>query len=218
MSRTKTAKSEPTPPRRARKETRLSRERRKRLLEAATSLFRDKGFTATSMQDVSDEVGLLKGSLYYYVESKEDLLFEVLRDLHSEGEQIVQEIDFDSDDPMGEFRNYLCALTIYAGENRDRLSIFFRDFRFVPPARQKEIIAERDMYEIAAVRLIEQGKAKGQVHPDINSKVAAYSIVGATSITHQWYRPDGPVSLKQIGVQVSRSLVDGLKHAAPDSA
>ena len=199
MSRTKTAKSESAPPRRARKETRLSRERRKRLLQAATSLFRDKGFTATSMQDVSDEVGLLKGSLYYYVESKEDLLFEVLRDLHSEGEQIIQDIDFDSDDPMEEFRKYLCALTIYAGENRDRLSIFFRDFRFVPRERQKEIIAERDMYETAAIRLIEQGKAKGQVHAEVNSKVAAYSIVGATSITHQWYRPDGPMPLKLIG-------------------
>lgn len=177
-------------------------------------LFSEKGFTATSMQDVSDAVGLLKGSLYYYVESKEELLFEVLRDLHREGEQIIEDIDFDSDDPMSEFRKYLCTLTIYAGENRDRLSIFFRDFRFVPSERQKEIIADRDMYEMAAVRLIEKGKAKGQVNASVNSKVAAYSIVGATAITHQWYRPDGPISLKAIGEQVSKSLVDGLNFTS----
>lgn len=198
-------------PKRARKETRLSRERREKLLKAATQLFWEKGFTATSMQDVSDAVGLLKGSLYYYVESKEELLFQVLQDLHRDGEKIIEAVDFDSDEPLEEFRKYLCAVTIYAGENRDRLSIFFRDFQFVPAGRQMEIIAERDMYERAAIRLIESAKAKGQINASVNPKVAAYSIVGATSITHVWYRPNGPVPLAQIGQQVASILVDGLR-------
>jgi AcrR family transcriptional regulator len=217
LSRTRTTKPKQALPKRARKETRLSRERREKLLKAATQLFWEKGFTATSMQDVSDAVGLLKGSLYYYVESKEELLFQVLQDLHHDGEQIIEAVDFDSGEPLEEFRKYLCALTIYAGENRDRLSIFFRDFQFVPADRQMEIIAERDMYESAALRLIESAKAKGQIDASLNSKVAAYSIVGATAITHVWYRPNGPVPLAQIGQQVASSLVDGLKSVVVKS-
>ena len=139
-----------------RADTQLSRERWCQILDVATRLFKQKGFAATSMQNVSDEVGLLKGSLYYYVRSKDELLLEVLRDLHEGGAEIVDNIRFDSDDPLGELEEYLRQLTIYAGEHRDRLTIFFRDFRFVPPKDKKNIIAERDMYEVAAFRLIEE--------------------------------------------------------------
>lgn len=201
------------PPRRARAGSQLSQERWQQILEVATRLFKQNGFAGTSMQIVSDEVGLLKGSLYYYVSSKEELLFEVLRDLHLNGVQIIEDITFDSADPLAELTNYLRRLTIYAGEHRDRLRIFLRDFHFVPAAHQEKIIAERDMYERAAFRLIEEGKAAGLIDPSINSKVAAFSILGSTSVTHEWYRPDGPVALETIGEQVASTIVAGLRHA-----
>lgn len=201
------------PPRRARSGSQLSQERWQQILEVATRLFKQNGFAGTSMQIVSDEVGLLKGSLYYYVSSKEELLFEVLRDLHQGGVQIIEDITFESADPLAELTNYLRRLTIYAGEHRDRLRIFLRDFHFVPAVHQEKIIAERDMYERAAFRLIEEGKAAGLIDPSINSKVAAFSILGSTSVTHEWYRPDGPVALEAIGEQVASTIVSGLRHA-----
>lgn len=201
------------PPRRARAGSQLSQERWQQILEVATRLFKQNGFAGTSMQIVSDEVGLLKGSLYYYVSSKEELLFEVLRDLHLGGVQIIEDIAFDSADPLAELSSYLRRLTIYAGEHRDRLRIFLRDFHFVPAAQQEKIIAERDMYERAAFRLIEEGKAAGLIDPSINSKVAAFSILGSTSVTHEWYRPDGPTALETIGEQVASTIVAGLRNA-----
>ena len=201
------------PPRRARAGSQLSQERWQQILEVATRLFKQNGFAGTSMQIVSDEVGLLKGSLYYYVSSKEELLFEVLRDLHQGGVQIIEDIAFDSADPLAELTSYLRRLTIYAGEHRDRLRIFLRDFHFVPAAQQEKIIAERDMYERAAFRLIEEGKAAGLIDPSINSKVAAFAILGSTSVTHEWYRPDGPTALETIGEQVAATIVAGLRHA-----
>lgn len=200
-------------PRRARAGSQLSQERWRQILEVATRLFKQNGFAATSMQDVSDEVGLLKGSLYYYVRSKEELLFEVLRDLHEGGVEIIDNVKFGSDDPLGELREYLRRLTIYAGDHRARLGIYVRDFRFIPPENQKKIIAERDMYEVAAIRLIDEAKAKKLVDPSINSKVAALSILGSTAVTHEWYRPDGPVSLDTIGDQVAATIINGLSGA-----
>lgn len=200
-------------PRRARAGSRLSRERWKQILEVATRRFRESGFAATSMQDVSDEVGLLKGSLYYYVCSKEELLFEVLRDLHEGGVEIIENVKFGSDDPLGELHEYLRRLTIYAGEHRARLAIYVRDFRFIPPQSQKKIIAERDMYEVAAFRLIEEAKKKQLVDPSINSKVAALSVLGSTAVTHEWYHPDGPVRLDTIGEQVASTIIHGLRNA-----
>lgn len=200
-------------PRRARAGSQLSQQRWRQILEVATRLFKQNGFAATSMQDVSDEVGLLKGSLYYYVRSKEELLFEVLRDLHEGGVAIIDDVKFGSDDPLGELREYLRRLTIYAGEHRARLGIYVRDFRFIPAENQKKIIAERDMYEVAAIRLIDEAKAKKLIDASINSKVAALSILGSTAVTHEWYRPDGPVSLETIGDQVAATIINGLSAA-----
>lgn len=201
------------PPRRARAGSQLSQERWQQILDVATRLFKQQGFAGTSMQIVSDEVGLLKGSLYYYVSSKEELLFEILRDLHLNGIKIIEEIAFESDDPLRELTAYLRKLTIYAGQHRDRLRIFLRDFHFVPEAQQERIIAERDMYEVAAFRLIEEAKARGLIDASINSKVAAFSALGATSVTHEWYRPNGPVALEVIGQQIAEMIVAGLSHA-----
>ena len=52
--------------------------RREAILEAATRLFAERGYAQTSTQDIADEVGVLKGSLYYYVRSKEELLYQLL--------------------------------------------------------------------------------------------------------------------------------------------
>ncbi len=205
-------------PRRARAGSQLSQDRWRQILEVATRLFRENGFAATSMQDVSDEVGLLKGSLYYYVRSKEELLFEVLRDLHEGGVEIIEKVKFGSADPLGELYEYLRSLTIYAGAHRARLAIYVRDFRFIPPENQKKIIAERDMYEVAAFRLIEEAKAMRLVDASLNSKVAALSILGSTAVTHEWYRPDGPVGLETIGEQVASTIINGLRHARVERA
>lgn len=209
----RTSASQAKPPRRARAGSQLSQERWQQILEVATRLFKQQGFAGTSMQIVSDEVGLLKGSLYYYVSSKEELLFEILRDLHQGGVQIIEEIVFDSDDPLAELTAYFSKLTVYAGQHRDRLRIFLRDFHFVPAEHQKRIIEERDMYETAAFRLIEECKAAGLIDASVNSKVAAFSALGATSVTHEWYRPDGPVPLEIIGQQIGQMIVQGLSHA-----
>ena len=52
--------------------------RRESILEAASLLFAERGYAQTSIQDIADKVGVLKGSLYYYVQSKEELLYQLL--------------------------------------------------------------------------------------------------------------------------------------------
>ena len=49
------------------------------IVEAAAHAFRERGFAATSLEDIATEVGIWKGSLYHYIDSKEDLLFAVVR-------------------------------------------------------------------------------------------------------------------------------------------
>ena len=55
------------------------RNREHEVVEAAVKVFYEKGYAASTIQDVADVVGVLKGSLYHYISSKEDLLFRILQ-------------------------------------------------------------------------------------------------------------------------------------------
>ena len=56
----------------------LARPREAALHEAATRLFRQRGFHATSMQDLAEDLGMNRGSLYHYIEAKDDLLWAIV--------------------------------------------------------------------------------------------------------------------------------------------
>ena len=61
-----------------------ARPRDREVIEVATRIFWEKGYSGTSVQDVADALGMLKGSLYYYIDSKEDLLERIFEDSHDE--------------------------------------------------------------------------------------------------------------------------------------
>ena len=180
------------------------------IVEASTALFKERGFAATSMQDISDRVGLQKGSLYYYVDSKEMLLFEILRDLHHGGQALVEHINFNTSDAAGELRSYLVQICIYAGRHTDRLGIFARDFHFLAPQQQNAIISERIMYRRAVEGLIQRAIEQGQFSSSLDVPTAAQMVLRAIIATYEWYRPDAGLAIEQIAVQSAAILVQGL--------
>ena len=188
-----------------------SRKRWDRILEAATALFNERGFAATSMQDISDRVELQKGSLYYYVDSKEMLLFEILRDLHHGGEALVAGVNFDAEDALSELRSFLVQIGIYAGVHGDRLRIFSRDLDFLPPEQQREIISERHLYRDAVERLINRAVKTGQVSPNIDVLVASQMALQSSAGISDWYRAGGPIPIERIAVQTAGLVVQGLR-------
>src|SRR5579883_2556775 len=61
------------------------------VIDAASEVFREKGYLAATLQDIAGRLGMLKGSLYYYIDSKEDLLYEILRRAHLQGLEYIQQ-------------------------------------------------------------------------------------------------------------------------------
>src|SRR3954470_14043766 len=62
------------------------------VLDAAARVFYERGYSDASVQDVADKLGILKGSLYHYIDTKEDLLFRLLQETHDEIYEILEEV------------------------------------------------------------------------------------------------------------------------------
>lgn len=182
------------------------------ILQAATELFNRKGFHAASMQDIAALVGIKKGSLYYYVDTKEELLFQILRDLHQGGEALVKAANFRSIDPLGELRSLLLQMGIYAGKHADRMEIFNRDFDHLTAAQQKMILSERRLYWDAVVRLIRLAIRGGQVSDTLDARVAAQAALRSVSSISRWYRANGELKIEQIAAQTAVLVVQGLAN------
>lgn len=187
-----------------------SQKRWQTILATATELFTKRGFYATSMQDISDAVGIRKASLYYYVDSKEQLLFEILKDLHHGGVALTEGVNFNSSDPLGELRSFLVQIGIYTGKHANRLAIYARDFDYLDSEQQKSILIERRIYWDTVVRLIARAQELGHVASSIHGPTAAQVILSAVVSISRWFNPDRPVTIEHIAVQTAGILAQGL--------
>lgn len=191
---------------------RKSQERWLDILAVTTELFCKRGFYATSMQDISDKVGIRKASLYYYVDSKERLLFEILKDLHHGGTALVDSVNFESSDVIGQLHAFLVQIGIYTGKHADRLSIYARDFDYLDGEQQKIILAERRIYWDTVSRLITIGQERGQISKTLDVPTTAQTILNGVVSISVWYKEKGALPIEQIAVQTAGLLTQGLAH------
>jgi AcrR family transcriptional regulator len=190
-------------------------ERWQQIIAAATAEFLEKGYVGASMRDVSARVGLLKGSLYHYIDSKEDLLFHVLRDLHDGAAGVVGRCRAGPGRPLDRLRELIEYLGPYSAEHAAQGMIFMRDFAFLPAARRRQIIKQRDMYSKVMRELISLAQARREVPRSIDPALAAATIMGAIAWLANWYKPGGRLSAEEIGRQQAALLIAALRHGAP---
>ena len=188
-----------------------SKRRGKEVVATAARIFSEKGYEATSIQEIAEEVGILKGSLYYYIDTKEDLLFDVIKEAYDAALRVTRELE----QLEGGALDLIEALVRMHAETfaatRLQSSVFFREFRSLSEERQAEIREAGDVYNRFVVSQIIRGQEAGEVRPEVSPRLAAIGIVGMMNSMAFWYRPDGPATPAQIGAEFSRLVIEGLK-------
>ena len=167
------------------------------LLETATLLFKEKGYHNTSMQDLADALGMQKGSLYYYIESKEDLLRELLEQATSIlGAQIDEVYAAD----LTAAEKLRIALENHGRAIMDHLNlvtVYLQEYRSLPPERLKEVMTRRENYEQCLMQILQDSIASGEFRP-VDVKMTVFGFLGMLNWTHQWFSPDGELTSEQI--------------------
>jgi len=169
------------------------------LLETATLLFKEKGYHNTSMQDLADALGMQKGSLYYYIESKEDLLRELLEQATSIlGAQIDEVYAAD----LTAAEKLRIALENHGRAIMDHLNlvtVYLQEYRSLPPERLKEVMTRRENYEQCLMQILQDGITSGEFRP-VDVKMTVFGFLGMLNWTHQWFSQDGELSSEEIAV------------------
>lgn len=192
------------------------RPRETELLAAATRLFRERGFHATSMQDLAEALGMNRGSLYHYITSKDELLWSVLNRAFDLLEARVRPQLEGNASPLARLTGAIHEHLRVAAEHADELSLIQIELRSLAPEWRSRMIARRDAYEGLWRQAIAEAIAAGEVRP-IDVRLAGIGILSVCNWFTQWYRPGGQMTVDQIADAFVGLLVGGLLPRAPST-
>jgi AcrR family transcriptional regulator len=178
--------------------------RRDEILDAAGQLFSRRGFHATSMRDLARAVNLQGGSLYAHIESKEELLFELVNRAADEFLSCAEAIPAELS-PKEQLERLVYGHLEVIVRELDNATVFFHEWKFLNPELQRKITARRDAYEAHFRRIISAGVQQGQFQVE-DVRLAGLFVLSALNWTYHWYRPDGELTLESLAQQYCRLI------------
>lgn len=164
-------------------------ERRNRdsaVIAAAIAVMSQKGYAATSIQEVADRVGVLKGSLYHYFRSKEDLLFRILEESHEQVLEIEHAVASLGLSPFEELLEYVRQSSIWYLSNIDRANIFFTERNQLTGERLTEAQVWGRAFEKHISKLLVAAQADGDVRTDMDERLLVRFVLGAVNNVRFW--------------------------------
>ena len=181
-------------------EGRRSDERWQDVLAAAAEVFRRLGYSQARLEDVAQEVGISRATLYYYVGTKEELLVALLEDpiaaVTASLKKVAAEEIPAEEKLVASLREYLHLL-----EEHPTLFIFLSEniHKVMSGPEAEEIRANADSYGRVLTKIVSEGMKSGEFRDDIRPQVAVLGIIGMFNWMHRWYVPSGKESLSAIG-------------------
>jgi AcrR family transcriptional regulator len=182
---------------------------REEILDAAVQIFSQKGYHASSMQDIANAVNLQKASLYHHFSSKQEILAMLLdQSLDILNEQ-MEEISRQKSPPevklRAAIRSYLSTLI----DHRDRAAVLLLEHRSLNAEFRAHHIPRRDKFEGLWRDLLMDG-----VNEDVfvceDPPMAVRALLGMINWTITWYRPEGPLTAGEIGTLLADYMLSGL--------
>lgn len=168
-----------------------TRNSRDDVVRAAGRLFADRGYHGTSMRDLGKELGLLGSSLYSHVDSKQDLLVEVVEEgaqlFQASADQALLGSGASSERLHGLIRGHVDVVV----DNIEVARTFLNEARMLDEQHRARILAARDQYEEAFRSVIREGIADGSYRSDVDPKTASIFILSMLNAVERWYDPSG---------------------------
>lgn len=190
--------------------------KRAEILKAAARVFRLKGYHATRIQDIADALGMQKGSLYYYISTKEDLLKGLVEDILEKSVELMNQIHNTSFKPSEKIRLCLESHLRLFHDNLDAFGIFMSESQeLIRKTSQKDVRALLKEYENGWLQLFEDGVKCGEFRNDTDYKIVVKGIFGMLNGTYRWYRRADGYTVEQIAAMFAKLILHGVLVESP---
>ncbi len=183
------------------------------IVAAAAKVFRTKGYHAATVRDIAEEVGILKGSLYHHFESKEALLYLVVKEPIAQMYQTIAAIAEADLRPTEKLRRAITAHLEAFDRHYPHLFVYLRE-REELKRRFREMIgfSPKD-YERCWQHILREGVEQGEFRGDLDIQVASYGLLGMLNWAYKWYDPQGRLGVGEVAGQFTALALAGVAAA-----
>jgi AcrR family transcriptional regulator len=180
---------------------------RGRLQQASAKLFKEKGFSKTTVRDIAASVGIQSGSIFHHFQNKEQILKTVIIDAIMRVLAPMREILSSSDNIEEKFKLLIqCELNAIHDETLDGFRLMVSEWRSLNSENRDEILILRDEYEKIWLEILSLAFRKGLVN--IEGFYLRGFIRGALIETSNWYNPDGDLNLDDLAIKLSSAFIN----------
>lgn len=186
------------------------------VLDAAARVFARRGYTAATVQDVADELGILKGSLYYYISSKEELLFRLILELHDEVDELLAGVAELDAPPIDRLRAYVERQLDWNVRNLVRVAVYYNDLDLLGPDHRSEVVLRRKAHEDFLTEVIRAAQSDGTSSSTIEAELLSNLVFACLIWPYRWFRPGGALSVEDLTAGCSDFVLRGVIGLARD--
>jgi AcrR family transcriptional regulator len=183
--------------------------------EAGVRLIYEHGYEGMNLRQLAEEVGIQAGSLYNHIHTKQDLLFELVKEHLS---QLLAQLDAalaDVEGPVARMEAFCAFHVNYHMVRKREVSVVNFELRSLEAANYQAVVAMRRAYERRVIEIIETGIEAGAFAPT-DARVAAFAILALLTGVCTWYRPNGRLGRDEIVAVHTRLVLNGLRKGEAD--
>jgi TetR/AcrR family transcriptional regulator, cholesterol catabolism regulator len=188
----------------------MSVSKEQEIITVAARLFKEKGYRATTLEDIAVAVGMLKGSLYYYIRSKEELLYLVVRDPIRQAYSKLEEIVNTEAPVRTKIAQAIANHMTLFHQHYPHIAVYLHDYHHLMEKLQDNVIETPRHYQRLWAALLQQGIDAGELRCDLDVKVAGYAILGMCNWVYRWYKPTGRLPAEEVAAVFTKLVLEGL--------
>ncbi|MDP2726941.1 MAG: TetR/AcrR family transcriptional regulator [Dehalococcoidia bacterium] len=180
------------------------------MFTAAARIFREKGYSAASVQDIAEAAGMQKGGLYYYIDSKEDLLYQIMDHGISVLLASLEAIVSKTMAPSQKLRLAIESNIISIVEDPDSMIVALKERQALSPGHLSAYVIKRDRYEALFRQIIQEGIRRNEFRP-VDEKLTVFALLAMCNGVAEWYRPSGPLPPRDVSRFFSQFVLDAIR-------
>jgi TetR/AcrR family transcriptional regulator, cholesterol catabolism regulator len=186
--------------------------RKEQIEKTATALFKTKGFSATSMRDLANALGIEAASIYSHIKSKEEILQRVCFRMAQEFFDALDAAEATKSTATDRLQRAIVAHVQVLTRNTAASAVFLHEWRHLSEPHLGSYLSLRDKYEGRFREIIRSGINNGEFNlPD--EKFAVLTILSGLNWIHTWYKADGKMKPQEIAENLSAMLLNGLNSS-----
>jgi AcrR family transcriptional regulator len=186
-------------------------DRKTEIHRAACRLFREHGFPGTSVRQIAEQVGILGGSLYTHMNSKDDLLWDILNDAADRFMKTLRDVCESKLGALQKLRAAILSHVAVITSDLDTAAVYTFEWRHLTDQRRKGFTRRRDEYEQMFRGLVDQSIRERFIGVE-SAASATLFILSALNWVSTWYRTDGPMTAEEVGRMLANYIFDGLRR------